>query len=92
MTHAVENICYEYTDDALFSQEESFSGFPVSIILYLQHKYVKELSYFLKNNGYHLASRKNTGKHFCMVKFELINLSHYDQLDGKDSREDYRED
>ena len=89
MTHAVENICYEYTDDALFSQEESFSGFPVSIILYLQHKYVKELSYFLKNNGYNLASRKNTGKHFCMVKFELINLSHYDQLDGKDSREDY---
>ena len=90
MTHAIENICYEYTDDALFSQEESFEGFPVSIILYLQHKYVKELSSFLKNNGYGLASRKNTGKHFCMLRFELINLSYYDQPDNKESGEDYK--
>ena len=60
------------------------------IITYLQHKYAEELSKFLKNNGYYLTSRKNTGKHFCLLKFELIDLSHYDQLDQKDSLEDFK--
>ena len=92
MTHSIENICYEYTDDALFSQEESFDGLPVSVIIYLQHKYFKELSTFLYNNGYYLTSRKNTGKHFCLVRFELVNLSYYDQLAQRDQSQGSTED
>ena len=80
MTDTIENICYEYSEDVLFSQENSFDGAPILIICYTQVKYIHELSSFLKNYGYQISSRKNTGKHFSLVKFELINLSHYDEF------------
>jgi hypothetical protein len=79
MTKTIENVCYEYSDDVLFSQDIHFCGAPVLIIIYLQSRYLQELSGFLKNYGYRLAGRKNQGRHFSLVKFELINLSHYDQ-------------
>ena len=80
MTNTIENICYEYSEDVLFSQENSFDGSPVLIICHTQVKYIQELSCFLKNHGYQISSRKNTGKHFSLVRFELINLSHYDEF------------
>lgn len=88
MTGTVENLCYEYSQDVLFSQEESFDGAPVLIICYLQYKYINELSSFLKNHGYEIISRKNTGKHFSLVKFQLINISCYDQIVDKDYSEE----
>ena len=57
---------------------------PVLIIINLQSRYLQELSTFLKNYGYRLAGRKNQGRHFSLVKFELINLSHYDQGAAED--------
>jgi len=88
MTETIENLCYEFSDDVLFSQDVSFSGAPLLIIVYLQAKYLGELEGFLKNHGYHIASRKNQGKHFSLVKFELINLSYYDKPQRGDLRED----
>ena len=79
MTKTIENVCYEYSDDVLFSKDVHFCGAPVLIIIYLQSRYLQELSTFLKNYGYRLAGRKNQGRHFSLVKFELINLSYYDQ-------------
>ena len=79
MTSTIENVCYEYSEDVLFSQELAFSGAPILIIIYLQARYLQELGTFLKNHGYQLAGRQNHGKHFSLAKFELINLSYYDQ-------------
>ena len=79
MTSTIENLCHEYASDVLFSQELSFSGAPVMIIIYLEVRYLNELGVFLRNHGYNMTSRKNQGKHFSLVKFELINLSHYDK-------------
>jgi|TARA_R110000765_G_scaffold361858_1_gene452097 hypothetical protein len=91
MTETIENICYEYARDVLFSQEVTFDGVPALIIIYIEVRYLKELSGFLENYGYKLSSRKNEGANYSLVKFELINLSHYDQLDHKDSLEDFQE-
>jgi hypothetical protein len=86
MTETIENICYEYARDVLFSQEVTFDGVPALIIIYIQVKYLQELSGFLKNHGYKLSSRQNKGECYSLVKFELINLSHYDQATLKDKR------
>ena len=79
MTSTIENLCHEYASDVLFSQELSFSGAPVMIIIYLEARYLNELGAFLRNHGYGMTSRKNEGKHFSLARFELINLSHYDE-------------
>ncbi len=92
MTETIENICYEYARDVLFSQEVTFDGVPALIIIYIEVQYLQELSGFLRNHGYKISSRQNKGERYSLVKFELINLSHYDQQDIKDSKEDCRED
>ena len=35
MTNTVESICYEYSEDVLFSQDISDKGDPVKIICYI---------------------------------------------------------
>ena len=74
MTDTIESICYEYAENSLFSKEVSIFGAPVKIIVYLQYKYIAELSKFLSNYGYEISSQRNTGKHFGLVRFELTNL------------------
>lgn len=88
MTETIENICYEYAMDVLFSQEVTFDGAPALIIIYIESRYLQELSIFLKNYGYKLSSRRNKGQNYSLVKFELINLSYYDQPSSEDSAED----
>lgn len=80
MTGSIENICYEYSDDVLFSQDVSFDGSPVLIILDVESKYIKELSSFLNNYGYKIIDRKNIDNKYSLLRFELINLSKYDQF------------
>ena len=71
MTNTVESICYEYSEDVLFSQDISEKGDPVKIICYINSIYLGELSMFLHNHGYGLASVKKFGKHFILVRFIL---------------------
>lgn len=78
MTETIENICYEYAENSLFSKDSSIFGTPLKIIVYLQYKYIGELTKFLSNYGYEISSQKNTGKHFGIVRFELKNLSALD--------------
>ena len=78
MTDTIESICYEYAENSLFSKEVTIFGAPVKIIVYLQYKYIAELSKFLSNYGYEISSQRNTGKHFGLVRFELTNLSALD--------------
>lgn len=80
MTGSIENICYEYSQDVLFSQDVSFDGWPVLIILDVESKYIEELSSFLKNYGYKIIDRKNIDNKYSLLRFELINLSTYDQF------------
>lgn len=80
MTGSIENICYEYSEDVLFSQDVSFDGLPVLIILDVESKYIEELSSFLKNYGYKIIDRKNIDNKYSLLRFELINLSTYDQF------------
>lgn len=83
---SIENICYEYSEDVLFSQDISFNGSPVLIIVELESKYLSELSSFLKNYGYKIINRKNVGKKYSLIKFELINLSKYDKFFKKNDK------
>lgn len=78
--NTVENICYEYTEDVIFSQDVSFDGSPILIIADIESKYVKELSGFLSNHGYKISQRKTIDKTFSLIKFELVNLSKYDKF------------
>ena len=75
MTNTIENICYEYSEDCLFSQELSFYGAPILIIAYVQLKYIGELSKFLSNHKYEISSQKKMGKHFSLVRFELTSIN-----------------
>jgi|TARA_R110000824_G_scaffold135285_2_gene298524 hypothetical protein len=86
MTETIENICYEYARDVLFSQEVTFDGAPALIIIYIEVQFLQELSGFLKNHGYRLSSRQNKGERYSLVKFELINLSYHDQAALKKKR------
>lgn len=78
MTDTIENICYEYAENSLFSKDVSLFGAPKKIIVYLQYIYIAELSKFLSNYGYEISSQKNIGKHFGLIRFELKNLSSLD--------------
>jgi hypothetical protein len=78
MTDTIENICYEYAENSLFSKELSLLGAPKKIIVYLQYIYIAELSKFLSNYGYEISSQRNMGKHFGLIRFELKNLSSLD--------------
>ena len=78
MTSTIESICYEYSEDCLFSRELSFSGAPVMIICYVEYKYIGELSGFLRNHKYSISSRKNMGKYFSLIRFELTGINSID--------------
>ena len=69
MITTVEHICYEYSEDVLFSQDVTLDGNPVKIICYINSKYLGELSQFLHNYKYSLDSIKKFGKHFILVRF-----------------------
>ena len=69
MSNTVENICYEYSEDVLFSLDISISGNPVKIICYINSKYLCELSKFLHNYHYELESIKKFGKNYILVRF-----------------------
>jgi len=71
MDTTIENICYEFCDDVLFSQESSPNGSPFTIIAYVQKCYMGELSIFLHNHNYSLARVDNFGKYFSLVRFTL---------------------
>ena len=71
MTNTVENICYEYSEDVLFSQDVCEKGNPIKIICYINSMYLGELSMFLHNHSYSLASVKKFGKYFILVRFIL---------------------
>lgn len=86
MTGSIENICYEYSEDVLFSQDISFDGSPVLIILEVELQYVKELSSFLKNYDYKIVDRKNIDNKYSLLRFELINLSKYDKFFKKNDK------
>ncbi len=75
MTDTIESICYEFSEDCLFSQELSQKGSPVMLICYLQHKYIAELARFLSNHNYEICSQKPMGKHFSLIRFELIHIN-----------------
>jgi hypothetical protein len=92
MTETIESICYEYAMDVLFSKEVTFDGAPALIIIYIESRYLQELSGFLKNYGYKMSSRQNKCQNYSLVKFELINLSHYDQPSAEDFAGDSTED
>ena len=87
MTDTIENICYEYSQDVLFSQELSLNGHPVLIISYVQKKYLMELSRFLRNHGYELTSSKSVGKHFELTKFSFVNFDFFDHMLGDKDEE-----
>lgn len=78
MTDTIESICYEYSEDCLFSQQLAFSGAPVMLICYVERKYITELSRFLSNHKYEVASEKKMGKYFCLVRFELTSINSID--------------
>lgn len=78
MTDTIESICYEYAENSLFSKDSSACGAPLKIIVYIQYKYIAELSKFLSNYGYEISNQKNTGKHFGIIHFTLKNLSALD--------------
>jgi hypothetical protein len=69
----IENICYEYADDVLFSQENSSNGCPNTIIVYLKKEYISELSCFLNNYNYNLVKINSFGVYFSLVRFSLQN-------------------
>ena len=84
MSNTVENICHEYSEDALFSQEITPSGNPVKIICYINSKYLGELSKFLHNHSYKLESIKKFGKNYILVRF-LIRSNGNEERIKKDT-------
>jgi len=80
MTNNIENICYEYSDDCLFSQVADSDGLPFKIIIYLQSEYIIELCGFLAAYGYERTYLKRTGKHFSMIHFDLVNIAGLDDF------------
>lgn len=75
MNTTIENICYEYCEDVLFSQDNSNNGYPLTIIAYVQKVYMGELSIFLHNHNYSLARVDNFGKYYSLVRFTLKSPS-----------------
>lgn len=78
MTNNIENICYEFSDDCLFSQAEDADGLPIKIIVYLQTDYIIELCGFLANYGYERTYIKKTGKYFSMMHLDLLNVTGFE--------------
>ena len=69
----IENICYEYCEDVMFSIDCSPTGAPIKIIAHIKYEYINELSRILFNHGYHNARNKRTGKYYTLVHFEYLN-------------------
>ena len=69
MNTTIENICYEYADDVMFSQDVDETGNPKKVILYIQEKYLIDLSRFLSNHNYSITHRKVMGRHFVLITF-----------------------
>ena len=80
MTNNIENICYEFSDDCLFSQAEDSDGLPHKIIMYLCNEYIIELCGFLAAYGYERTYVKRTGRYFSMMDFDLLNVTGFDDL------------
>ena len=73
MNSTIENICYEYCEDVLFSRDTSHTGVPIKIIAHLKYEYIPELYKFLSNHGYCTARNKRSGKYYTLVHFEYLN-------------------
>lgn len=86
MNTTIENICYEYADDVLFSQDIDRHGNPQKIILYIQEKYLIDLSRFLKNYNYFISQNKVMGKHFVLITFCIYKDN---KIKNKGLQEDY---
>jgi hypothetical protein len=69
MNTTIDNICYEYADDVMFSQDIDDKGNPLKIIIYVQDKYLVDLSRFLKNYNYSITHKKVMGRHFVLITF-----------------------
>tara|TARA_B110000305_G_C19325774_1_gene581310 strand:+ start:155 stop:403 length:249 start_codon:yes stop_codon:yes gene_type:complete len=69
MKTTIENICYEYADDVLVSQDLNKSGNPKKVIVYVQEKFLNELSKFLNNHDYQSTQKRIMGKHFVLITF-----------------------
>lgn len=68
----IENICYEYCEDVMFSIDISSTGKPIKIIAYLKYEYIPELSKILSNHGYNYRN-KRSGKYYTLIHFEYLN-------------------
>ena len=74
MSFNIENICYEYTDECMFSHAVDMDGLPLKIILHIENKYIPTVSKILFNYGYHSASIKRKGKYYSIVHFGLTSF------------------
>ena len=77
MDTTILNICYEFAEDVMFSQDVSKNGLPQKIIIYVEKKYLKEVSKFLTNYDYDISSTKEMGRYFVLVNFSLTRNTNY---------------
>lgn len=85
----IKNICCEYSDDILWSQEESLEGYPHKIIIYIHNQYLGELSYFLHKYNYSLFDIKKFGKHYILVHFDLKKNSSKKSIASQENLGEY---
>lgn len=69
----IENICYEYCEDVMFSIDVTEHGAPLKIIAHIKYDYIAELSKFLFNHGYSICINKRSGKYYTLVHFKYSN-------------------
>lgn len=84
MEQKILNICYEYSEDVMFSQNHDENGSPCKLIIYTQNKFIKELSSFLKNYNYKIYSIKKMGSFYSLINFNLtdsINCFHHEHIE-----------
>ena len=81
MTHNIENICFEYADDCMFSYAIDSDGLPIKIIIHVGNKFLPELGKFLNNQGYGNPKIKKAGKFYSTVHFELTKFITLDESD-----------
>lgn len=89
MNTSVKSICCEYSDDILYSQEESAEGYPHKIIIYIQNHYLGELSYFLHKYNYSLHDIKKFGKYYILVHFNLKKNSNKKSIASQENSGEY---
>lgn len=89
MDMTIKNICCEYSDDILYSQDESANGRPHKIIIYIQNHYLGELSYFLHKYNYSLSDIKKFGKTYILVHFDLKKNSNKESISSQENSGEY---